>query len=416
MFHEKTSVLVLISLVGYCLGVKVCPTESDYNNLFSTKCSENPDAGASPKEIVDRWNISTQTEHYLVTSDGYVFLVVQCVPYIEDLSAAAVVLGHGIALNSRGYLNMKNNTLVYNLLIHKHQVYLINFRGTIFSTNTTNGISIDQFEYWTFTYEHLGLEEVAITISLAKNITNRKVVYVGFSLGTTAAFALCSLKPIFCKEALVGIVALAPVAYLDILIPSALGLLAPIWPVNEHFVKEKYNGRIMPRNENELKLYTSNSISMKIFYNERILFFGNNPGSIPWQYYPVCIINNPDAIGHNVVEHFDQNILAAQFRRFDYKDKNKNTAVYGTPDPPNYAVPDISVKVSLMTGKNDLLATEKNALKLWNNLSLSARCTFHSIDEPNFTHENFMQHEYLFEKLVNPALTIIKNMEGGICS
>lgn len=83
---------------------------------------------------------------------------------------------------------------------------------------------------FSYRYEHLG-EEVAITASLAKRLTNRRVFYVGFSLGTTAVFTLCSLKPQFCLETLIGILAMAPIAYLDVFIPSILGPLAPTWPL-----------------------------------------------------------------------------------------------------------------------------------------------------------------------------------------
>lgn len=48
-------------------------------------------------------------------------------------------------------------------------------------------------------------------------------------------------------------------------------------------------------------------------------------------------------------------------------------------------------------------------------LSPGSKCKEYTVEDVKFTHENFMQHEYMYEQLVKPGLIIIEDMENGIC-
>ncbi|CAG9858035.1 unnamed protein product [Phyllotreta striolata] len=408
-------VILQIVFLSFTLSVKVCDNQFDYDNPFTTNCHDDPDGDASPKDIIDRWGISTQIEHTLYTPSGYQIYIIQAVPLDASSTAAPLVFAHGIGLNMRGFLSLQNSTLAYNALLQqKRQVFLLANRGTIFSTGTNNGLTMNDYNYWKFNFEDIALEELVLAINLAKQQTGRNPIHVGFSMGNTIGFVLCSLKPDYCTQNLAGIVALAPIAYMDNYIPSAYGWLSLFWPIAQPFAKMLWNGNMMPRNPQQTKMCLTNSITMMGCYVSKAVLFGFDYDGLNWPKLPIIWTNNQDSIGENVFTHFSQNINSARFARFDYK--INNVAVYGTPTNPDYEVEKIPVKVALFTGKNDALATEKNAQKLWNKLPVGSRCSFTSVNSPTFAHDGFINNKNLYTLVVQPVLTTVSQMEQGICN
>ncbi|KAH9530142.1 hypothetical protein DERF_003970 [Dermatophagoides farinae] len=296
--------------------------------------------------------------HFLNTGNGYIIQLVRIInPYSSsDILPPPVFLQHGFQTNGNQWLINRNGYLDTNgdyyemdpdnndeLIIDKNEstcsslgfvlanrgydVWLGNYRGSIYSTNHTT-LDIHSAEFWSFSIDNLVDEDLKSTIDYVRNMTNRKSIsYVGHSQGAFMMFALLAKHPEY-SDYIRPFIALAPVFYMS---KMELGLMN-LFPMS---LMEKLL-RIYPREfpmfrkliillsnccENILYnricfayLHLLNGYRYEESYKDRVGIYVNNivTGSSSWN-----------------VAHFLQIIMAnGQPRHFDFFDDQLNGQHY----------------------------------------------------------------------------------------
>lgn len=109
-----------------------------------------------------------------------------------------------------------------------YDVWLGNFRGTRYS-QTHRTLSINDPQFWDFSYPELGIYDLHSQFSLVVNTTGLKVRYIGESLGTITAFVYSILRTQDSVELVEIMLHVTPVAYWRNL-KSSIVLLAQVLP------------------------------------------------------------------------------------------------------------------------------------------------------------------------------------------
>lgn len=178
--------------------------------------------------------------HFITSQGGYILQAVRIVnPFVgeEDRSSLKpVLLAHGylgagsaFLIAAEGHLredatyfeeevhgkdpSAVGNTLGFVLATSGYDVWLLNARGNVYSTNHTY-LSPNQNEYWQFSLDELIRYDLPATIDYVRAVTKRpSVAYIGHSLGTTVMYGLLATQPEKYTAQVRPFIALAPVAY-----------------------------------------------------------------------------------------------------------------------------------------------------------------------------------------------------------
>ncbi|KAJ8927984.1 hypothetical protein NQ314_019512 [Rhamnusium bicolor] len=346
--------------------VRVCETFSDYFVKNSKKCWNNTDAELNAYKKVK---------------------IVQMVCKIKYFNFLAHVL------NEMGY-----------------DVWLVNFRGTRYSTGHEY-LTVDNLEYWSFSFHEMGIYDLPKALNLVLKTTNKRSIYIGYSMGTTVSYVFSSELPVEASSYLKGIISLAPVAHLS-KIKSILKYGAPFWPMIKPAVTFIWKGKVLPRNDAKGKFCGKDVTNMYICEFIKVPIFGDDYEQMDPVNRPVINILNPDTIGINVVTHYDQIINSGKFQQKDFG-RTKNIEIYDAPKPPVYNLSNINIPVSLFVGPNDWLATPKvskgNILEI-----TSAKCNLRYIAHKKWSHGDFITAKDI-KPLLNDLVAIeITNIE--LCS
>lgn len=103
--------------------------------------------------------------------------------------------------------------IAYQLGISGYDVWIINFRGTIYSLGhiiypiTTN-------DYWDYNMDHIGMYDLRSAIRFIKMTTKKKLLHIGHSMGGHAGLIYSAVYPEESQEHLAGLINLAPCTYL----------------------------------------------------------------------------------------------------------------------------------------------------------------------------------------------------------
>lgn len=73
---------------------------------------------------------------------------------------------------------------------------------------------------------------------------------------------------------------------------------------------------------------------------------------------PVILSNTPAGSSTKQIIHFAQGITSGDFKQYDFG-KKENLKKYGTKEPPVYDLRQVTARVVMYYGANDLLTSEK---------------------------------------------------------
>lgn len=73
---------------------------------------------------------------------------------------------------------------------------------------------------------------------------------------------------------------------------------------------------------------------------------------------PVILSNTPAGSSTKQIIHFTQGITSGDFKQYDFG-KKENLKKYGTKEPPVYDLRQVTARVVMYYGANDLLTSEK---------------------------------------------------------
>lgn len=127
-----------------------------------------------------------------------------------------------ILLNFQGFL----------LADHGYDVWLGNFRGSTYSRNHTQ-FSDTEKEFWDFSFHEIGLYDIAAKIDYVSKYRKQKIIYIGFSMGTTTATIYSSTYPKLAEDKVKIFIYLAPFIFTNGMGTYSHNGLYYMWPYLE---------------------------------------------------------------------------------------------------------------------------------------------------------------------------------------
>ncbi|CEP64762.1 uncharacterized protein LALA0_S13e02432g [Lachancea lanzarotensis] len=142
-------------------------------------------------------------EHIVKTQDGYLLTVHRIVSRrtaIRELTLKkkpVVYFHHGLLTNSELFLlgESTQKCLPFLLVERGYDVWLGNNRGNKYSRKHIN-LSSKSSQFWDFSLDEYAIFDIPDTLTYILNITRQpKLTYIGFSQGSSQAFAAFSINP-----------------------------------------------------------------------------------------------------------------------------------------------------------------------------------------------------------------------------
>ncbi|KAF2901735.1 hypothetical protein ILUMI_04463 [Ignelater luminosus] len=364
-------------------------------------------------EIITRRGYPVEI-HNVTTEDGYIITVFQ-IPHGKNKSFTSkeqprqpVFLLHGVGLNSETFINIGKKSLGFLLADAGYDVWLGNFRGTTYARNHTK-LSIKESEFWNFSFHEMGTYDIPAQIDFVSDTTQQKIIYIGYSLGTTTAFIYGTTYPEIAEEKIKTFICLAPAVFLFGW-RSPTKYLFPLWPYIKPVVELFTKGMLYLRQPNHLRsiLCLPFPFQMETCQVIDMLTWGFNYEQNDPETLPVTLIQNSEATSTKTVSHMIQIATnGGKFNQFDYG-RNKNKEIYGTPDPQIYDLSKFRVPVYLVRAENDLLITKEDVDKLNNSLPEKVKpYDVYVVKNPDFNHGDFVLARDVVSLLYNHILDII---------
>lgn len=355
-------------------------------------------------------------ETHTIISQGYI-LNVHRIPRSksgDETPSKTIYFQHGIFASSADWiLNGPEKALPYVLADAGYDVWMGNIRGNRYSREHI-WLKSDSKEYWDFSWHDVALYDVPAIIDYIRDFKglNTKITYIGHSMGTTILFAMLSLKPEYNKILSAGI-ALAPVVYMSD-IKSPLRSLAPI-ASNVAYMEMLYGSHeFIPKSSFLGKMSSACDVSNRDFgLCKNVIFYicGADEKQINETLIPTFISNLGTGTSWKTAVHFAQEIVANdRFQQFDYG-AYFNIEKYGTIKPPEYDLSKITLPLTLIWAKNDLLSSEKDVKKLYEKLPNYTE--MYLVPYPKFNHLDYLwaidAKELLNDKILNTLARVFDN-------
>lgn len=331
-------------------------------------CSADPDEYRNTSEIIRSRGFVSE-EHDVVTSDGFILTIFRIKNPNFDRVGKPVLLMHPLLSESSAYLinsgfgfvnestSEVGNNLGFELAKRdKFDVWLANVRGNTYGLKHRNLTKSDK-RFWEFSFdEHAAYDIPAIIQYIQNQTAQQKIDFVGHSQGTAVMFALLSRHPDFAQN-IDHFIAMAPIAYVGKL-KSPVSYLFNSFPFRRYLNWSP--GAFLPSNtilQPFAHLFCPHSLTSKLCTNVLFLICGYDANQLDKLRIPVMVAHAPAGTSKQNMLHFIQLMGTAKFRMFDHG-PNKNMDTYGTSEPPEYNVSQIThPKISFLWSMNDALAT-----------------------------------------------------------
>ncbi|KAF2898536.1 hypothetical protein ILUMI_07639, partial [Ignelater luminosus] len=256
-----SSILNIIFVTASKHANNVCKTFPDYykNLKHNPNCFYNPDIHATVQQMIERHGYPF-LNYTVVSEDGYVLSLFR-IPHGKASTGRKmgrpVFIGHGMGGSSVHFTFMGNKSLAFNLADKGYDVWLANFRGCQYS-NKHIFLNENEREYWNFTFNEVGIYDVPALLDLVVRETRQKVIYIGFSMGTTASFIYSSEFPEMASRTIDLMISLAPIAYLHhATTPATILSIQPLYDLAKGFLELITNGAVLRRTPLSLALKTA---------------------------------------------------------------------------------------------------------------------------------------------------------------
>ncbi|XP_048481463.1 lipase 1 [Plutella xylostella] len=266
----------------------------------------------------------------------------------------AVLLTHGLLGSSGDFVLMgPDRSLAYMLADAGYDVWMANLRGNAYTAHQT--LKKTDAQFWDYSFHEHGKYDLPATIDKILNVTGLdKIMYVGYSMGTTSFFSMVAQRPEY-NDKIVAFVAMAPAVYMDNIREVATFFLKTLNPstmksegiyyftipsdVREAMINGICNAR---RSEQD--------VCLRFIYG----FVGEDYEQNDWDISPLMMARfQPASWGQ--LEHFGKVALTGVFTSFD--------GGLSTPPKP-YDLKNVKVPVLLLYGENDQLTHKSQVARL----------------------------------------------------
>ncbi|XP_025030402.1 lysosomal acid lipase/cholesteryl ester hydrolase-like [Python bivittatus] len=321
----------------------------------------NPQEFMTIPQVIQYWGYPSE-EYEVLTDDGY-YLKLNRIPSRRHFPHVtgpkpAVLLVHGLLFEGRCWIaNLPSNSLGFFLADAGYDVWIINIRGTSWSRRHQK-FSIDQQEFWEFSFHEMAIYDLPATIAfiLQKTKQNR-LYYFGHAQGGTIGFIAFSLLPQLAQKVKLFLCFTPTYTLMGIRgLPRVLGkvpngLRKLLWGKKEYCLLG-----------NKLKAFMAYACSHAIFDKlclQGIFFMGgHNKKNLNVSRADVYVGIFPDFTSVKTLSHWGQIIYSKEFKYFDHGNKNKD--IYNRTTPPFYKIEDVTIPVAVWSGGMDIVATKKD--------------------------------------------------------
>uniref|UniRef100_A0A2S2P304 Lipase 3 n=1 Tax=Schizaphis graminum TaxID=13262 RepID=A0A2S2P304_SCHGA len=368
----------------------------------------------STVEIINKNGYAVET-HHVITEDGYI-LELHRIPCSKNGQKPTknhpVFFHHAFLSSSAGWvLGGANTSLTMQLADDGYDVWLANSRGNTYSRKHVS-LNYKQKAYWNFSLHEIGTYDLPAAFDYILMKTNTSQLhYIGYSMGTTVFFIMAAERPEY-QSKIRSQISLAPVAYFSHT-RSPIKYIAPYAKMMNIAYQRISNGMVMP--QTTMKMIFASTIcggkmTQKLICERGIIFFicGSDPQHFNTKLIPLIMGHYPSGTSSMVPEHFAQIKLKDVFGRYDYGPLI-NLERYNSTEPPAYDLTSIRVPITLMYGKNDLVADVRDVMRLKSQLPRLIDAVM--IDNPYCNHVDFLWSLKVNEHVNDPIKETLRNTD-----
>ncbi|XP_022187146.2 lipase 3 [Nilaparvata lugens] len=380
------------------------------------------DAELTTPELIRKYGYESET-HNVETEDGY-HLTLHRIPRglterdeseqtlngngsLNSAPRPAVFLQHCILCSSSVFVLMgPKKGLGFLLADQGYDVWMGNARGTIYSRGHTN-MSTSSKAYWKFSWHEMGVYDLPASIDyILRETEQKKLFYIGHSMGTTMMYVLLSVRPEY-NHKLRLMVSLSPVAFMsNIKSPLFRILYGPVSnAMNTVGVHEFIPGNTAVTTLGR-QLCQEKALTSTICSNILFLIAGYDSRQLNRTMLPVIFGHLPDSTSTNSLMHYGQSVQNGDFKWFDYGQKT-NMKIYRQEKPPPYRLSKITAPVALFFSDNDWLADKKDIGKLAKKLKNIVSA--YRVPLNTFNHMDYLFAMDVKELVYDNVLTLLSN-------
>jgi lysosomal acid lipase/cholesteryl ester hydrolase len=377
-----------------------------YDEIEMNNKSKDEDDGLTMTELVQKRGYTINT-HYVTTEDGYILTIFN-IPEgktegkTEGKSEGktnkkpVVLLQHGLFDSSYTWINnYETQSLGYILADQGYDVWLGNNRGNTYGRNHTTLDPDKDNEFWEFTYDEMGSQDLPAMIDYIVNTTSvQSLSYVGHSEGTIQVFASGSdnIK----QTKLINLfIALAPVAYVEHVRSPEVVVLARANMAKTLINRGHLEFFPNPREDHVLASdFCYHGEQLCNFMLETFCGPTKNMNKTRLQVY---VSETPAGTSTYNLDHWVQGIINGTFAHYDFGSDEANLQVYGTTSPPRYDLSKFSIKTALFTGSNDILADPMDVERLVDELTPDT--VVYRDNQEDFNHLDFVWSPIAAERI-----------------
>ncbi|CAH1378797.1 hypothetical protein MTP99_002594 [Tenebrio molitor] len=380
---------------------------------FSSKCYYNPDVLSTVPVMTERHEYDQET-HSAITDDGYILNVFRITSKNQKPTKSPVFVQHGIATNSGPWVDIGNRSLAFRLADEGYDVWLGNVRGSTYS-NAHEELNVNIPKYWEFNLDTIAQKDIKTQLQLVADQTGRAgdIIYIGHSMGTTLGFMHASENPGKKQGLIKGLIALAPIVYLDGI--TVLELATPIGiPILDILGILQIKG-LLYQEELIHRFLTGfcKTVSPGVCFLLINVAFGK---TVQFQAEDLLLYYSywPSGISIYQLKQYLQIVRSKRFQKFDYGSK-KNMEIYGQAKPPKYDLSKIDIPVRLFNGKSDSLYKQKNIDRLFDEIGSDNKEQYPTpsdVSGEDFDHIDFMYSKYMEKNLYKKLFEVLDSEFG----
>ncbi|XP_069676695.1 lipase 1-like [Periplaneta americana] len=364
----------------------------------------------STPELIRKYGYPVE-EHTVQTEDGYVlthFRIPHGRTNPTKNGRRSVLLQHSLLSASDIWILMgREKSLGFILADAGFDVWVTNIRGNRYSRKHVT-LPTNTAEFWDFSWHEMAVYDMPATIDHILATTGEKRLhYIGYSLGTTVFFAMTSLRPEYNDKMRLGI-SLAPAVFLSNVRHPLIRAILPIMSLIGSVLMSLRMWEVLPYTNSLASLINNlcregavtHQLCVFIYY----IAYGDDSQQLNKTMLPVYISHLLAGTSIKTLLHYAQIMKSGRFQQYDYG-LIQNLVKYGQHFPPDYEVKKITTPASLHYGEGDLIVNPKDAKHLAEQLSHLVEIT--AVRAPKFNHIDFVfanqGKPLLYDHLLNLA-------------
>ncbi|KAI5638517.1 alpha/beta hydrolase fold domain-containing protein [Phthorimaea operculella] len=339
---------------------------------FLTKYKEaekSEDKDLPITQLVAKYGYKLQT-FTIETEDGYL-LALYRIPGKGD----PVLLAQGITLSAVDWFTIGRESALPCLLADRgYDVWVLSNRGTTQESqrHVRYTLPADADQYWDYSWDEMGRYDLPATIDfILKETGKSKLKYIGYSQGTTIFYVMASERPEYADKISL-MVSLASFTWIPNVISPlfrfAEAFSGTLDVLRTKFGLNKFNGTSPLLNFLTKRICGTAELAVIVCSTTTFSLVGFDYAQVNATQMPVIFGHYPSTLSIKQLIHFGQLVKSGKFRRYDYG-LDRNMAVYGSEQPPDYPLANITTPVALFYSRaNDWASVYEDVLILKNNL------------------------------------------------